>query len=168
MIRASLRAITVSRKGALAYVGCWTTIFWILARYSRAAGCSRRPVGAPGGPEAKPFARWPKRRKRVEKLVQLESHYLRCAPLPAYDKTTRSSLGDTRPRGAEQRGSGAPEVARERGGVRPPSVFFQQQLKLHPALSARARETFHPRPGGPSAVNRDWASAVPCTNQRYC
>ena len=34
--------------------------------------------------------------------------------------------------------------------------------------SARARETFHPRPGGPSAVNRDWASAVPCTNQRYC
>ena len=28
------------------------------------------------------------------------------------------------PRGAEQRGSGAPEVARERGGVRPPSVLF--------------------------------------------
>jgi len=47
---------------------------------------------------------------------ELESHYLRCAPLPAYDKITRSSLGDTRPRGAEQRGSGAPEVARERRG----------------------------------------------------
>ena len=28
------------------------------------------------------------------------------------------------PRGAEQRGSGAPEVARERGGVRPPSAFY--------------------------------------------
>ena len=55
---------------------------------------------------------------------ELESHYLRCAPLPAYDKITRSSLGDAMPRGAEQRGSGAPEVARERGGVRPPSVFF--------------------------------------------
>ena len=39
-------------------------------------------------------------------------------------KSRGAALGDAMPRGAEQRGSGAPEVARERGGVRPPSVFF--------------------------------------------
>ena len=36
------------------------------------------------------------------------------------------------------------------------------------APSVRARETFRPRPGWPSGVNHDWASAAPCTNQRYC
>ena len=45
---------------------------------------------------------------------------------------------------------------------------LQPELIKQSSISARARETFHPRPGGPSAVNRDWASAVPCTNQRYC
>ena len=46
-----------------------------------------------------------------------------------------AALGDAMPRGAEQRGSGAPEVAREREGACGPCLYsFQQQLKLHPAL----------------------------------
>ena len=47
-------------------------------------------------------------------MGELESHHLRCAPLPAYDKITRSCPGDAMPRGAAQRGCWAPD------GISPP------------------------------------------------
>ena len=47
-------------------------------------------------------------------------------------KSRGAALGDSMPRGAEQRGSGAPEIARERGGARPPSVFFSTTTQASP------------------------------------
>eukprot|EP01045_Picozoa_sp_COSAG04_P011679 COSAG04_NODE_760_length_10536_cov_15.103564_6_plen_94_part_00 len=42
------------------------------------------------------------------------------------------TAGDTMPRGAAHLGSWAPGVARGRGGVRPPSVFFPTTTKASP------------------------------------
>ena len=72
-------------------------------------------------------------------------------------KSRGAALGDSMPRGAEQRGSGAPEIARERGGARPQSVPFTTTT---PASSSCTCQVLRPQlPGHLSSARRVWSHA---------